>query len=206
MKLSLIFFVCFLCLFVCLFICLFIYLFVCLFVYLFVCLFIYFFVYLFVCLFVYFFVCLFVCFLSLFVCLFVFFVCLSKIISTLIIAPVTLLGQWKRELESRFGGSGNLKVYMYHTQRKRQVQHLIKFDVVLTSFSIIRAECRRPDKPLHDIYWHRVVLDESHYIKALGANRLLAEVCALQSRFRYSFFLCVLKFLFFFFENLILIF
>ena len=102
---------------------------------------------------------------------------------TLIIAPVTLLGQWKRELESRF--AGNMNVYVYHTNRKRDVAHLAKYDVGLTSFSIVRAECRRPTKPLHDIYWHRVVLDESHYIKALGKNMLLAEVCSLQTRYRW---------------------
>jgi SNF2 family DNA or RNA helicase len=106
--------------------------------------------------------------------------------ATLIVTPVTLLGQWKRELLSRFaGGDKPLKVYLYHTNRKRDRAFLIDHDIVLTSYSIIRAEMRRDDMPLHDIYWHRIVLDESHQLKAIGTNLLLSELCHLQARYRW---------------------
>jgi hypothetical protein len=74
---------------------------------------------------------------------------------------------------------------MYHTNRKRDSFFLKDHDIVLTSYSIVRAEVRRDTHPLHDIYWHRIVLDESHYLKSLQSQGLLDELCNLHARYRW---------------------
>ncbi|KAI8811073.1 SNF2 family N-terminal domain-containing protein [Cladochytrium replicatum] len=60
--------------------------------------------------------------------------------TTLVVAPVSLLRQWELEIRRKVVG-GTLKVLLYHgPKRPKKVEALSKFDVILTSYSIVSAE------------------------------------------------------------------
>ncbi|MCO5591366.1 hypothetical protein L7F22_045349 [Adiantum nelumboides] len=87
---------------------------------------------------------------------------------TLIVCPMTLLGQWKSELEMHTK-PGTLTIYThYGAARTRDSRALRDFDVVLTTYGVLSSDFvnNEGDGALHGIHWHRVVLDEAHTIKA----------------------------------------
>lgn len=55
--------------------------------------------------------------------------------TTLIVAPLALLNQWKAEIEEKTGD--RMTVYIYHGSNKtKNKKDLQKFDVVLTTYSV----------------------------------------------------------------------
>ncbi|KAJ8608220.1 hypothetical protein MRB53_039751 [Persea americana] len=130
--------------------------------------------------------------------------------TTLIVAPVALLRQWKQEAEQRVKrGQHSLSVYIHHGQKKkvdaRDLQH---FDIVLTTFGSLAAELKRLEKyqlrvsqggnatPLKDetcallgsqnsqIKWYRVILDEAQCIKNRNTQSAKAA-CMLNAEHRW---------------------
>ncbi|KAI1211110.1 SNF2 family N-terminal domain-containing protein [Annulohypoxylon truncatum] len=96
--------------------------------------------------------------------------------TTLIVAPLALLKQWEREIESKVKPAYKLKTLLYHGADKRgiTVAKLLTYDVVLTTYGTIAweykaiAEGKRTKKPIilnDDVTFHRVILDEAHHIK-----------------------------------------
>ncbi|GAB4851966.1 hypothetical protein Ancab_016157 [Ancistrocladus abbreviatus] len=66
---------------------------------------------------------------------------------TLIICPATVLRQWARELEDKTGDGAKLSVLVYHGgSRTKDPSELAKYDVVLTTYSIVTNEV--PKQPL----------------------------------------------------------
>eukprot|EP00249_Psilotum_nudum_P015533 c25378_g1_i1 orf=73-3459(+) len=86
---------------------------------------------------------------------------------TLIVCPMTLLGQWKTEIETHVK-PGVASIYAhYGTNRTRDSRVLLEYDVVLTTYGVLASEFQNEiERPLHSIHWYRVVLDEAHTIKA----------------------------------------
>lgn len=87
---------------------------------------------------------------------------------TLIVCPMTLLGQWKSELEMHTK-PGTVDVYThYGPNRTKDSRTLVDYDVVLTTYGVLGSEFQgnEGDGPLHSTHWYRVVLDEAHTIKA----------------------------------------
>ncbi|KAI5797416.1 SNF2 family N-terminal domain-containing protein [Peziza echinospora] len=126
----------------------------------------------------------------------------KKCKTTLIVAPLSLLKQWEREIQKKLKQNYALTVYIHHGTAKRYktFKELTKFDVVLTTFGTIATEYRRklaaiemiktqPEVVLNeDDYlftgktsvWYRVIIDEAQCIKnreTLGA-RGCAELTA----------------------------
>ncbi|XP_055833348.1 DNA repair protein RAD5A isoform X1 [Solanum dulcamara] len=88
----------------------------------------------------------------------------------LIICPMTLLGQWKAEIEAH-AQAGALSVYVYYGQtRSKDAKVLARSDVVLTTYGVLASEFSTENAEdsggLLSIRWFRVVLDEAHTIKS----------------------------------------
>lgn len=95
----------------------------------------------------------------------------------LVIAPTVALMQWKNEIDSHTGGA--LKVLIYHGRTKTVSKaELLKYDVILTTYSLLESVYRKQQSGfkrkgetvkeksvLHNIEFHRVVLDEAHNVK-----------------------------------------
>ncbi len=82
---------------------------------------------------------------------------------TLLVAPTSVIGNWKKEIE-RF--APGLKAFIHHgTVRVRDAgafeQACLACDVVITSYAL----ARRDEKILSTIRWRRIVLDEAQNIK-----------------------------------------
>lgn len=73
----------------------------------------------------------------------------------LVVAPTGLLSNWQSEIE-KFAPS--LKTHIFHgTNRKMEKG----FDVLLTSYGIVRTEASK----LKKMHWHSLVIDEAQHIK-----------------------------------------
>ncbi|CAN6438650.1 unnamed protein product [Victoria cruziana] len=103
----------------------------------------------------------------------------------LIISPMTLLGQWKGEIETH-AQSGSLSLFVHYGQsRPKDAKFLAQYDVVLTTYGVLSseflAENAEDNGGLYSVRWFRVVLDEAHTIKSsksqvsMAAAALAAE-------------------------------
>ena len=101
---------------------------------------------------------------------------------TLIVAPMSLLGQWRDELE-RHVARGTLRVSCYYGHGRDGARALAEHDVVVTTYGVLAAECGA-EGPLLQVRWWRVVLDEAHSIKGRGTVAHRAA-CALHSERRW---------------------
>jgi superfamily II DNA or RNA helicase len=91
----------------------------------------------------------------------------------LIVAPTSVLPNWKRELE-RF--RPDLRVLLYHGPQR---QWDPAADVILTSYGLVRSEEERFAEPL----WNTMVLDEAQTIKN-PESRIAQAVQKLKGKFR----------------------
>ncbi|CAI9105535.1 OLC1v1004474C1 [Oldenlandia corymbosa var. corymbosa] len=88
----------------------------------------------------------------------------------LIVCPMTLIGQWKAEIEAH-AQPGSLSVYVHYGQsRSRDAIVLGQSDVVLTTYGVLASEFSTENAEtnggLFSVRWFRVVLDEAHTIKS----------------------------------------
>jgi SNF2 family DNA or RNA helicase len=127
--------------------------------------------------------------------------------TTLIVAPVALMRQWRQEIEQKVRpGMHRLSVFVHHGQaKKKSFRELNHYDVVLTTFGSLAAELkklesfslRRRQYPEtqpsasercvligEDAKWYRVVLDEAQCIKNVKTQTAKAA-CVLQAKFRW---------------------
>ncbi len=92
----------------------------------------------------------------------------------LIVAPVSLLGNWQREA-SRF--CPGLSTHIHHgLSRHETAQELCQFDVVITAYSLLS----RDREMWLDVPWHLLVLDEAQNIKNAQTNaaQVVSEIPA----------------------------
>lgn len=96
----------------------------------------------------------------------------------LVVGPTVALMQWKNEIE-KHTDPGLLKVLLFHgANRENSVEELEKYDVILTSYSVIESVYRKErfgfkrkaglikeKSALHAVQFYRVILDEAHNIK-----------------------------------------
>jgi SNF2 family DNA or RNA helicase len=104
--------------------------------------------------------------------------------ATLIVTPLTIVDQWKAEIERHTNPP--LKVYIYQgNRRNRDINHLLQYDIIITTYNTLSFEYSNtflggestrkkkkkdaPSKdspsPIFQIEFFRVVLDEAHNIK-----------------------------------------
>ncbi|MBF0237573.1 MAG: DEAD/DEAH box helicase [SAR324 cluster bacterium] len=87
----------------------------------------------------------------------------GRVRPTLLIAPTSVLGNWKKEME-RFAPS--LRIMVHHGIQRVQDKDVFEqkcqqVDAVITSFTLSRKDLQL----LETIQWHRIVIDEAQNIK-----------------------------------------
>ncbi|KAI2615913.1 SNF2 family N-terminal domain-containing protein [Hypoxylon sp. NC1633] len=122
----------------------------------------------------------------------------AKAPSLVLVPPVALM-QWTTEIDSYT--DGRLKTLVFHgtnTKAKNMtVKELKKFDVIMMSYNSLESTYRKQEKgfkrsegiykeksPIHQIKFHRVILDEAHCIKK--RTTMTARACfALNARYHW---------------------
>ncbi|KAL2981643.1 hypothetical protein AAZX31_13G301500 [Glycine max] len=104
----------------------------------------------------------------------------------LIICPMTLLGQWKAEIETH-AHPGSLSLYVHYGQsRPKDAKSLAENDVVITTYGILASEFSSENAEdnggLFSIRWFRVVLDEAHTIKSSKSQISFAAAALISDR------------------------
>ncbi|XP_031283471.1 DNA repair protein RAD5A isoform X2 [Pistacia vera] len=97
---------------------------------------------------------------------------------TLIICPMTLLGQWKAEIETH-AKPGSLSLYVhYGPGRHKDANILAESDVVITTYGVLTSDFSSENSEnnggVHSVQWLRVVLDEAHIIKSYKSQISIA--------------------------------
>ena len=109
---------------------------------------------------------------------------------TLVVVPPVALMQWSTEIADYT--DGKLKVLVYHGQNNKvksmTVKQLKSYDVIMISYnsleSLYRKETKgwsrgedlvKEDSPIHNIHFHRLILDEAHSIKSRTTG--VAKAC-----------------------------
>ncbi|KAL0037370.1 hypothetical protein WJX79_004318 [Trebouxia sp. C0005] len=105
--------------------------------------------------------------------------------ATLVVCPVSLMGQWAEELADK--ARGCLKVLLHHgPRRSTDPKDLSAYDIVLVTYQTLGLDFSRGRKetsgdgnnrfpPCGSIQWHRIVLDEAHTVKNPAAQ--LTKAC-----------------------------
>lgn len=100
----------------------------------------------------------------------------------LIVCPMTLIGQWKAEIETH-AQPGSLSVFVHYGQNRSKDAHaLAQYDVILTTYGVLASEYSTENAEdsggLYSVRWFRVVLDEAHTIKS-SKSQISAAAAAL---------------------------
>ncbi|XP_010514866.2 PREDICTED: putative SWI/SNF-related matrix-associated actin-dependent regulator of chromatin subfamily A member 3-like 1 [Camelina sativa] len=91
--------------------------------------------------------------------------------TTLIVCPPSVFSAWITQLEEHTV-PGSLRVYMYHGgERTDDVNELMKYDIVLTTYGTLAVEESWDDSPVKKMEWLRIILDEAHTIKNANAQQ-----------------------------------
>jgi SNF2 family DNA or RNA helicase len=97
--------------------------------------------------------------------------------ASLLVMPTSLIYNWEMEA-SKF--TPGLKILTYTgTQRNKDVTHFEKYDIVLTSYGIVRLD----SEVLQQFFFNYIILDESQVIKN-PTSAIARAVIGLKSRFR----------------------
>ncbi|EOY33588.1 DNA/RNA helicase protein isoform 2, partial [Theobroma cacao] len=104
----------------------------------------------------------------------------------LIICPMTLLGQWKAEIETHVQ-PGSLSLYVHYGQsRPKDAKLLAQNDVVITTYGVLASEFSAENSEdnggLYSVWWFRVVLDEAHTIKSSKSQISMAATALVADR------------------------
>lgn len=98
---------------------------------------------------------------------------------TLVVCPVTLVGQWMAEAKSRLKNPGELHAY-YGNSRKRDPNVLSKYSIVVTTYAVLASDASYWAKksgdenyvaPCEQIRWWRVICDESHVMRSTNTKQ-----------------------------------
>ncbi|MGM0557287.1 MAG: DEAD/DEAH box helicase [Myxococcota bacterium] len=91
--------------------------------------------------------------------------------ATLVVAPVSVVGNWRREAERFVPG---IEVYVHHGSGRvggdALADAVAAHDLVITTYGVVRSDAEEMAK----VQWHRVVLDEAQKIKNRQAGRTRA--------------------------------
>ena len=110
--------------------------------------------------------------------------------STLLVAPLSTLNNWEEQIKNHVKENA-LTYYIYHGgNRLTNLDELAKFDMIITTYSIVSSEYNRRGKkrdisPLFRLNFFRIVLDEAHMIREQSTMQSQA-VCQLSAQRRWA--------------------
>ena len=110
--------------------------------------------------------------------------------TTLLVSPLSTLANWEDQIATHIQ-PGALKYYVYHgTNRITDINALARYDVVITTYSIVASEYggrakRKNIEPLLQTNFFRIVLDEAHMIREQSTRQSQA-ICALSAQRRWA--------------------
>ena len=104
----------------------------------------------------------------------------NRLHRTLIVLPLALIDQWKREIER----TTDIVPLVWHTTTKKNIEEKELFDaeVVITTYGHIQSTKKSTFNILHEMNWGRVIFDEGHHLRNaktknhLGALAIKAPV------------------------------
>ncbi|KAI5779527.1 SNF2 family N-terminal domain-containing protein [Geopyxis carbonaria] len=113
----------------------------------------------------------------------------------LVVAPTVAMMQWKSEIEKYTGSA--MSIYIYHgTSRLTDPKELSKYNIILTTYNVLESVFRKQEfgfkrkaglfkekSALHNVKYHRVILDEAHNIKDRSSGTAKA-VYALDTKYK----------------------
>lgn len=114
--------------------------------------------------------------------------CNSK--ATLLVSPLSTIANWEEQIGTHIK-PGTLSYYIYHgNNRCNDALELSKFDIVITTYSVVSSELNRRSKkrensPLEQTNWFRIVLDEAHMIREQSTRQSKA-ICTLSAQRRWA--------------------
>lgn len=103
---------------------------------------------------------------------------------TLVVCPVSLVGQWTEEAKKLCGDT--MKIAQYHgSSRIRDPAKLSQYDLVVTTYGILTADeaprnAGKHQQPLKQMAFWRMVLDESHNCKSGNPAQMAAKIVSLR--------------------------
>lgn len=101
---------------------------------------------------------------------------------TLVVAPTTMLPVWIAEAKKH---TPSLNVVKFHGARRTKDMNVLKAaDIVLTTYKIVVNETSQHVPTIGSVKWGRIILDESHEMKAVTTATTRA-ICRLYSPYRW---------------------
>lgn len=94
---------------------------------------------------------------------------------TLVVVPKSIVTQWESEVKNK----SSLTVLIFDAQRIKNVRDFAYSDVVISTYDTVKNS-----KLLLEVYWSRIVLDESHVIRNRNTARCQA-VFLLNCKYRW---------------------
>jgi SNF2 family DNA or RNA helicase len=127
--------------------------------------------------------------------------------TTLIVAPVALLRQWRQEIQQKIKtGRHALTVFTHHgASKKKNFRDLQHYDVVITTYGSLASEVKKLEKytfrkkndpdarPTEaercaiidpDAFWYRIILDEAQCIKN-RSTQTAKGACMVNAKYRF---------------------
>jgi SWI/SNF-related matrix-associated actin-dependent regulator of chromatin subfamily A3 len=101
--------------------------------------------------------------------------CLSLIVTsptkgpTLVVAPASLLENWKGQAAEHLQSSFQCLIY-HGADRDRNSKKIAQNDLVVTTYATLAAEHGNSKNGLFGVSWDRVILDEAHQIRNMTAQ------------------------------------
>ncbi|KAH7329591.1 SNF2 family N-terminal domain-containing protein [Stachybotrys elegans] len=110
---------------------------------------------------------------------------LVRVQSTLVIVPSALLMDvWIDEIKKHLE-PGALVIYKYHGPNRRlSTGQALPYHIVLSTYGTVAADFSRGGGVLNEFHWHRLILDEAHYIRN-SATKQFKAVANIQALIRW---------------------
>lgn len=109
--------------------------------------------------------------------------------ATLLVCPLSTIVNWEEQIKTHLDKP--LKYYIYQGgNRTNEATELRDYDMVITTYGAVASEItkrgrNRPNSPLMEVNWFRVVLDEAHTIRKTSTGQSKA-CCTLSAERRWA--------------------